>query len=929
MASDKDSPAPDGGATNFIREIVEADLAAGRRARVVTRFPPEPNGYLHIGHAKSIHLNFGLARDHGGVCHLRFDDTNPTTEDVEYVDSIQRDVRWLGFDWADKLFFASDYYERLYQYAVQLIEAGKAYVDSLSEEEIRKYRGTAFEPGVPSPYRDRSVEENLDLFRRMRAGELPDGAAVLRAKIDMASPNLKMRDWPLYRIRHAHHYRTGDAWCIYPLYDFAHCLSDLIEGVTHSVCTLEFENNRELYDWIVEAVGATNPDARPHQYEFARLELTTVMTSKRKLLQLVEGKRVAGWDDPRMPTVAGLRRLGVTPEAIRALCERVGVAKHNSTVDIALLDHVLREDLNLRSPRVLAVLRPLRVVIETWPEGQVEDLDAPYWPADVGKEGSRTVPMGREIYVDRDDFMEDPPRDWHRLAPGREVRLRHGYVIRCDRVVKDERGELIELVCSHDAATRGADPAGRKVKGTIQWVSAAHALDAEVRLYDRLFLTDAPASAEDFLAELNPGSLVTVRAKVEPSLLAARGGERFQFERLGFFFVDPIDAKPGAPVFQPDGGAEGHVGKGRRAGGGPGCGGGGAGPGAGGAGGWSPGEEGAGGALPGGGEAAGRPRDRRGRRADPGRGSGAARVLRGGARAGRRGREDGGAVDRERGAARGEECGRRGRRGGGAAVRRRGGRGAVRAGRRGDHLGEDREGGVRGDGEGRREPAGDRGAARGAADLRHGRDRGGGGRGARGERGRRGAVPGRERQPAGRVRGDGDEEDGREGEPEGGERSAEGEASGVRATSGVQGRHARRRLRRPWSRRTRCGHPRGGWHGVRSYVVRVDDDDTWIAAEVLGVERQDVARAGRRLTSTMPWSSVTGSSSSMCLGSLRLPRTTMLYSMVFLARRFALDPYPTGSLSATPAGVERPVNLDRLPPRSPRRPWEVQGVLSR
>jgi glutaminyl-tRNA synthetase len=553
-------------ATNFIRDIIQGDLAAGRvgsAGRVVTRFPPEPNGWPHIGHAKSICLNFGLARDFGGVCHLRFDDTNPTTEDMEYVEAIQRDVRWLGFDWADKLFFASDYYERLYQYGVQLIEAGKAYVCSLSEDDIRKYRGTAYEPGVPSPYRDRSVAENLDLFRRMRAGEFPDGAHVLRGKIDMQSPNLKMRDWPFYRIRHANHYRTGDAWCIYPLYDFAHCLSDLIEGITHSVCTLEFENNRELYDWIVDAVLEGKPNApRPHQYEFARLEVASVMTSKRKLLQLVESGRVSGWDDPRMPTLAGLRRRGYTASALRAFCDRVGVAKNNSTVEHALLEHVLREDLDPDSPRVLAVLRPLRVVIDTWPEDRVEEIDAPYWPAvtmgetpkppaqpAIAKEGTRKLPMSRVLYVDRDDFMEDPPKDFHRLAPGREVRLRHAYVIRCDRVVKDEAGEIVELHCSHDAATRGADPQGRKVRGTIQWVSAGHAAEAEVRLYDRLFSTDSPGSSGDFLQELNPSSLVTVRAKVEPSLGAALAGDRFQFERLGFFVADSADSRPGAPVF--------------------------------------------------------------------------------------------------------------------------------------------------------------------------------------------------------------------------------------------------------------------------------------------------------------------------------------------------------------------------------------------
>jgi glutaminyl-tRNA synthetase len=543
--SEKQSPS-----TNFIRDIIDADLASGRKQRVVTRFPPEPNGYLHIGHAKSICLNFGLARDYQGVCHLRFDDTNPETEDMEFVESIQNDVRWLGFDWGDKKFFASDYYERLYAYAEQLIRAGKAYVCSLSEEEFKKHRGTAYEPGTPSPYRSRSVEENLDLFRRMRAGEFPDGAHVLRGKIDMASPNMKMRDWPFYRIRHADHYRTGKKWCIYPLYDFAHCLSDLIEGITHSICTLEFENNRELYDWIIEAVGATEEPKRPRQTEFARLNLTYTVMSKRKLLELVESKRVAGWDDPRMPTLAGLRRRGVTPESLRELADRVGVAKNNSTVDLALFEHIIREDLNLRAPRVLAVLRPLKVVIENWPEGEVETIDAPYWPADVGKPGSRPMPFSREIYIDRDDFMESPPKDFHRLAPGREVRLRHAYVLRCESVVKDDKGEVTELRCTVDRATRGAEPAGRKVKGTIQWVSAAHALDAEVRLYDRLFSTEAPGANGDPLADLNPNSLVTLTGcKLEPSLAKAKGGDRFQFERLGFFFADPVDSKDGHPIF--------------------------------------------------------------------------------------------------------------------------------------------------------------------------------------------------------------------------------------------------------------------------------------------------------------------------------------------------------------------------------------------
>jgi glutaminyl-tRNA synthetase len=538
--------------TSFIRDIIEADLAEGRVQRVVTRFPPEPNGYLHIGHAKSICLNFGLARSFHGTCHLRLDDTNPTTEDVEYVESIQRDVRWLGFDWGDNLFYASDYYEKLYAFAETLIRAGKAYVCSLSEEEIRKYRGTAFEPGIPSPYRDRTPDENLDLFRRMRKGEFPDGAHVLRAKIDMASPNLKMRDWPLYRIRHEHHYRTGDTWCLYPLYDFAHCLSDLIEGISHSICTLEFENNRELYDWIVDAVTAADPRPRPHQYEFARLSLTYTLMSKRKLLDLVEGKVVSGWDDPRMPTIAGLRRRGYPPEAIREFCDRIGVAKNNSVVEHALLEHVVREDLNQRAPRVLAVLRPLRVVIENFPDGRVEHLDAPYFPADIGRAGSRVVPLSGEIYIDRDDYLESPPKDFHRLAPGREVRLRHAYVIRCTGVLKDPvTGEVTQLVATYDPTSRGSDPAsGRKVKGTIQWVSAAHALAAEVRLYDRLFTTEEPGSTGDVMAELNPSSLVVLKGCcVEPSLEAAKPGDRFQFERIGFFNVDPIDSKPGALVF--------------------------------------------------------------------------------------------------------------------------------------------------------------------------------------------------------------------------------------------------------------------------------------------------------------------------------------------------------------------------------------------
>ncbi|MBK8258985.1 MAG: glutamine--tRNA ligase/YqeY domain fusion protein [Polyangiaceae bacterium] len=541
-----------GAASNFLREIVERDRAQGKHGgRVVTRFPPEPNGYPHIGHAKSICLNFGLARDFGGVCHLRMDDTNPETEEMEYVEAIQRDIKWLGFDWGDKLFFASDYYERLYEFAEQLIREGKAYVCSLSEEEFRtQYRGTVTEPGKPSPYRNRTVDENLDLLRRMRAGEFPDGAHVLRAKIDMSNPNMKMRDWPLVRIRHASHYRAGNKWCIYPLYDFAHCLSDLIEGITHSICTLEFESNRELYDWIVEAVGAKDPNNRPHQYEFARLNLSYTMMSKRKLLQLVETKTVAGWDDPRMPTLSGMRRRGYTPEAIRELCDRVGVAKNNSIVDLALLEHLLREDLDKKSPRVMGVLKPLRVVIESIEKGKVEEFDAPLWPAEMDRAGSRKLPFSREIFIERDDFMENPPKDYHRLAPGREVRLRHAYVIKCERVVKNEAGEITEIVCTHDPASRGeAAASGKRVKGTIHWVSAAHAFECEVRLYDRLFLAEAPGSLEDTAKELNPLSLQTLRAKLEPSLAASKAGDRVQFERLGFFFADPVDSKDGAPIF--------------------------------------------------------------------------------------------------------------------------------------------------------------------------------------------------------------------------------------------------------------------------------------------------------------------------------------------------------------------------------------------
>jgi glutaminyl-tRNA synthetase len=537
--------------TNFIRQIVQADIAAGKNGgQVVTRFPPEPNGYLHIGHAKSICLNFGLAAEFGGVCHLRFDDTDPAKETMEYVESIQEDVRWLGFDWKEKRFFASDYFERLYAFALELIAAGKAYVDHLSADEIREHRGTLTAPGRNSPYRDRTVAENLDLFRRMRAGEFADGACVLRAKIDMAAPNLVMRDPTLYRIKRVPHYRTGEQWCIYPMYDFTHCLSDAIEGVTHSICTLEFENNRELYDWVIDAL---KPPARPRQIEFARLSLTRTVLSKRKLIELVERGAVSGWDDPRMPTISGLRRRGYTPEAIRSFCERIGVARADSTVDVGLLEFCLREDLNKRAPRRLAVLRPLKVVIENYPEGLTEELEAVNNPEDPGM-GTRPVPFGRELYIEQEDFMEAPPRKFFRLAPGREVRLRYAYLITCREVVKDASGRVVELRCTYDPATRGGDaPDGRKVQGTLHWVSAAHAVAAEVRLYDHLFAVDHPADppeGKSFLDLLNPDSLeVLTGCRLEPGLAAAAPGERFQFERLGYFCADARESRPGRPVF--------------------------------------------------------------------------------------------------------------------------------------------------------------------------------------------------------------------------------------------------------------------------------------------------------------------------------------------------------------------------------------------
>ncbi len=536
--------------SNFIRDIINEDLARGTHTSVMTRFPPEPNGYLHIGHAKSICLNFGLARDYNGVCNLRFDDTNPAKEEVEYVDSIKEDVRWLGFDWEDREYFASNYFEQLYQYAVHLIEAGKAYVDSLSAEAIRDYRGTLTESGRNSPYRDRSVEENRNLFERMRAGEFPDGAHVLRAKIDMAAPNLSLRDPTIYRIRKIAHHRTGDQWCVYPLYDFAHGLSDSIEGVTHSICTLEFENNRALYDWFLDNLPVKN---RPRQYEFARLNLTYTVLSKRKLLKLVQENIVEGWDDPHMPTLSGLRRRGYTPDAIRNFCDRIGVAKRDSTVDLALLEFSIREDLNDRAPRFMGVLNPLRVVIENYPEGREETLEAMNHPTDE-RFGTREVPFGKVLYIERDDFREDPPKKFFRLAPGREVRLRYAYFITCVDVVKDpDTGEVVELRCTYDPATRGGNaPDGRKVKSTIHWVAADHAIDAEVRLYDRLFTAPDPEAAGegDFRVCLNPQSLETLTAcKLEPGLGQLEKGTTVQFERMGYFCRDIRDDAPDHPVF--------------------------------------------------------------------------------------------------------------------------------------------------------------------------------------------------------------------------------------------------------------------------------------------------------------------------------------------------------------------------------------------
>ena len=538
--------------SDFIRAIIDEDLRVRKNdGRVATRFPPEPNGYLHIGHAKSVCLNFGIAAQYGGTCNLRMDDTDPSGEDLEYVESIIRDVQWLGFDWDDRLFFASDYYEQLYQYAGKLIRSGRAYVCDLSPEDIRAYRGTLTQPGKDSPYRNRSVEENLNLFERMRAGEFEEGTHVLRAKIDMASPNVVMRDPVIFRIKKEPHYRTGAQWLIYPMYDFAHCLSDSIERITHSICTLEFENNRALYDWILDALKVP---CHPQQVEFARLNLSYTVLSKRRLIELVGRKYVSGWDDPRMPTIAGMRRRGYTPEAIREFCARIGVAKNDSIVDVALLENCVRENLNERAPRVMAVLRPLRLVIDNYPEGRVEEFDAPYHPQNPGM-GSRRVPFSRTLYIEQEDFLENPPKKFFRLAPGKEVRLRYGYFIRCVSVVKDPKtGEVIEVRCTYDPETRsGFAPDGRRVEATIHWVSAEHSLPAEVRLYDRLFRVANPmgeSEEADFTKFLNPKSVEILKpCRVEPSLAKAGPGSRYQFERTGYFYVDPVDSSDNALVF--------------------------------------------------------------------------------------------------------------------------------------------------------------------------------------------------------------------------------------------------------------------------------------------------------------------------------------------------------------------------------------------
>ena len=537
--------------TDFIREIINEHNRSGRfDQRVHTRFPPEPNGYLHIGHAKSICLNFGVAQQYGGLTNLRFDDTNPSKEDVEYVDSIREDVRWLGFSWDEREFYASDYFEQMYQYALEFIKLGKAFVCDLSADEMRQYRGTLTEPGKESPYRNRSVEENLDLFTRMRAGEFEDGSRTLRAKIDMASPNMNMRDPVMYRILHATHHRTGDDWCIYPMYDYAHCVSDSIEHITHSICTLEFEDHRPLYDWFLDQINVYHPQ----QIEFARLNLTYTVMSKRKLLSLVQKNLVSGWDDPRMPTISGMRRRGYSPEAIRKFAEVIGVAKNNSTVELELLEHVVRDDLNQNAPRVMAVLHPLRVVVENYPDDREEEFDVPNFPQDPERTETRKVTFSKVVFIEQDDFMEEPPKNYYRLAPGREVRLIGSYFITCTDVVKDASGSVVELRCTYDPESRGGQtPDGRKVKGTIHWVSEKHAVDAEVRLYDTLFSKQNPDEVEegqDFTANLNPNSLeVLQHCKVEPGLAQANAGHRYQFVRQGYFFVDPKDSTPEKPVF--------------------------------------------------------------------------------------------------------------------------------------------------------------------------------------------------------------------------------------------------------------------------------------------------------------------------------------------------------------------------------------------
>ncbi len=551
------APAPTK-SSDFIRDIINDDLEAKRHSKVITRFPPEPNGFLHIGHAKSICLNFGLALeyrekmpDSGTRCHLRFDDTDPVKEDTLFEEGIKEDVRWLGFNW-DGFYHASDYFEKMFEYAQHLIKEGKAYVCSLKDEEIKAYRGNVTTPGKPSPYRDRSVEENLDLFNRMRAGEFKDGEHVLRAKIDMVNANMKMRDPLLYRIRHTKHHMTGDKWCIYPMYDYAHPISDAIEGITHSICTLEFENNRELYDWMIDnLIDYAKFPSRPHQYEFAKLSLNWTVMSKRRLLELVEGKHVSGWDDPRLPTIAGMRRRGFTPEGIRNFCASVGVAKANSVVDMAQLEFFIRDDLNHKAPRVMAVLKPLKMVIENYPDTD-EELDASYWPHDVPKEGTRKVPFSKEIYIEQDDFMLDPPKDYYRLGPGKEVRLRYAYCVTCTDVIKDADGNVTEIRCTYDPKTLGANPEGRKVKGTIHWVSAKHAINAELRLYDRILAVESPPTGKDteFLNAINPNALQTLKnCKLEPSLASVKPGEHFQFERQGYFVADIKDCKPESLVF--------------------------------------------------------------------------------------------------------------------------------------------------------------------------------------------------------------------------------------------------------------------------------------------------------------------------------------------------------------------------------------------